>query len=307
MTDSAKRIVSLLPAATEWIFALGLGDQLVGVSHECDFPAKASTLARVTSSRIDGTQSSRQIDEQVRDHLETQTALYTLDEARLAELRPDVIVTQSLCNVCAVDRHAVVRAIAGRDCEVVDLHAVTFDQVFEDAEAICQAAASTAKSRDSLRALRERSQQIRESANQRQDIPSQRSKRQDTRPTVTLLEWTDPLFCSGHWTPQLIEWAGGTDPIGVSGEPSRQISFEVLRQTDPDMLLVACCGLDLDRSKAEWNKLRRDPGWQDLRCVRTNQVIPFDGSAYFNRAGPRLVESLDEVAKLIRRWSDENL
>jgi iron complex transport system substrate-binding protein len=289
---SAKRIVSLLPSATEWISALGFGKQLVGVSHECDYPAEVASLPRVTSSRIKSDQTSRQIDDEVRRNLETQMALYSLNEDLLAELRPDLIVTQSLCNVCAVDHRAVDRIVSDWDCVVLDLHAVTFEQVLADAEVISNAVGSTAESRLAFESLSTRAGRVRENS----------ASRQTRRPNVTLLEWTDPLFCSGHWTPQLIQWAGGIDPIGVTGQPSREITFATLQQADPDLLLVACCGMDLDRTTAEWNALRRDTAWSKLRCVETEQVYSFDGSAYFNRSGPRLVESLEQVAALIERW-----
>ncbi len=287
---TAQRIVSLLPGATEWVCALGLTDRLVGVSHECDFPPAVNSLPRVTRSHIDVTAASHEIDAAVRQHSRDQASLYDLDVQSLHELQPDLILTQTLCNVCAVSEADVRRSLRGIDgCQLLDLSATTFEKVLWDAEAIIAATGSLPTSTTALANLRARISDVQQS-----------SEKNPHRLGVTLIEWADPLFCSGHWTPQLIEWAGGFDPIGGVGQPSRQISAEELIAADPDLLLVACCGLDAERNAAELESLSgRIADWSSLSCVKSGDVHVFDGSALFNRPGPRLVDALEMVAKLV--------
>ncbi|MDE0862994.1 MAG: ABC transporter substrate-binding protein [Rubripirellula sp.] len=291
MTD-AQRIVSLLPGATEWVCELGLADRLVGISHECDFPHHVTSLPRVSRSRIDSTKSSREIDEAVRSFSDARTPLYELDAATLASLQPDLILTQTLCNVCAVSEQDVLNCISGleKNCSILDLPARTFTDVFDDARAISEATGETNASCVAIELMQARIDKVCHSVDQRM------------RPTVTLLEWLDPLFCSGHWTPQVIQWAGGVDPIGQVGQPSKLLSFEQLAVADPDILLVACCGMDQHRTESELAAVAGSQGWQQLKAVRSQQVCTFDGSAFFNRPGPRLVDALEAVAGIISRW-----
>ena len=294
MTHEAQRIISLLPGATEWVCWLGLQDALIGVSHECDYPPEVNLLPRVTRSRIDTQQSSSQIDAAVRSHSETRTPLYDLDTEMVVQLKPDLILTQSLCNVCAVSERDVLRCVSelSESCRLLDLDAQTFAQVMEEATAISVASGECEASTRAIESLHDRVARVQE----------QSSSRSGPRPVVTLLEWVDPLFCSGHWTPQLIQWAGGDDPIGRSGQRSRVISKSELMSANPDILLVACCGMDADRTRAELSILERFEGWSELRCVQRGHVHVFDGSAYFNRPGPRLVDTLESVALLVRQW-----
>ena len=297
MTKDARRIVSLLPGATEWVCELGLANRLVGVSHECDYPPPVNSLPRVTKSRIDSRQSSSQIDADVRQHSDSRTPLYDLDRETLSRLQPDLILTQSLCNVCAVSERDVLQCISAfsDDCQLLDLRAETFHQVLADASSISAATGRRDASAQAIDSLRRRVDRVREQG------PL------SLRPVVTLLEWVDPLFCAGHWTPQLIEWAGGNDPIGQSGKPSRVIDPRELLAADPDILLVACCGMDIDRTRSELGLLERIEGWMRLKCVNTDQVHAFDGSAYFNRPGPRLVDALEAVANLVTQWQADRV
>ena len=284
-----KRIVSLLPGATEWVCELGLADQLVGVSHECDFPAIVSSLPKVTRSRIDVNSTSTEIDQAVRSHSESRTPLFDLDATSLLTLEPDLILTQTLCNVCAVNESSVrdcVKQLAS-PCELIDLRATTFDSVLDDARQIIQATDQRSASNRALCELMARVDRVRDD--------SAHTK----RPRMVLLEWTDPLFCAGHWTPELISWAGGTDPIGKAGQPSRQIETEELFAADPEILLIACCGLDQHRCQIEWQELKSRMDVRSLSCVQNEQVHIFDGSAWFNRPGPRLVDALEAVSALI--------
>ncbi len=291
MTD-VRRIVSLLPGATEWVCELGLTDRLVGISHECDFPQDVHSLPSVTRSRIDPTQSSREIDRAVRSFSESRTPLYELDAARLASLQPDLILTQTLCNVCAVSERDVLNCVGDfeQPCEILDLTARTFTEVLSDAHAISKVNGEIIASRSAIQRMQMRIDKVRESVDQK------------TRPTVTLLEWLDPLFCSGHWTPQLIHWAGGVDPIGQMGQPSSVLSLDQLVAANPDILLVACCGLNQQRTERELAALTGSEPWQALDAVGRQQVFCFDGSAFFNRPGPRLVDALETVAGIVARW-----
>lgn len=282
------------------MFALGVGERLVGVSHQCDYPAAVRQLPAVTRSRVNLTNdaSSGQIDAAVRESSESQTPLYDLDVERIGELNPDLILTQTLCNVCAVSENDVLRAV-GRvpdGCMVVDLRGQTFVDVLADARMMVDVTGGAAVSFAAVESLEKRIAAIRDRGDMRNESESV------TRPRVTLLEWIDPLFCAGHWTPELIRWAGGTDPIGQAGERSRQIDFAELRRADPDVLLIACCGLSVERARVDLEILKKEEGWDGLKCVSNDQVHLFDGSAWFNRPGPRLVDALSAVARLVDDW-----
>lgn len=297
LRGDVNRIISLLPSATEWVCALGMGDALVGISHQCDYPATVADLPRVTRSLIDTRVSSQAIDREVRRHSDTQTSLYQLDSETIRRLNPDLILTQTVCNVCAVSYAELMDSVAllPGGCQVIDLRGQTLVDVLADARTIADLAGDSPTAARLIAALEQRIATVRDSA---------ATDRRDT-PRVTLLEWTDPLYCAGHWTPQLIEWAGGIDPIGAVGRRSRQIEMGELTQADPDILLVACCGLDASRGKRELDRLAKKPDWQRLRCVQQNNLHVFDGSAWFNRSGPRLVDALEAVAQIIRRWHDQ--
>lgn len=297
-TGNAKRIVSLLPAATEWLFSLGLGDRVVGVSHDCDYPADVRSIPTVSHSKVDAhftsdDPTSAEIDALVRQFSESRTPLYELDRDQIGQLNPDLILTQTLCNVCAVSELDVIAAVGKvpNGCMLVDLRGQSFVDVLAEARMLIDATGSQPESVSALQDLEHRIARIRQQVDG--DLPS---------PSVTLLEWVDPLFCAGHWTPELIEWAGGVDPIGRTGETSSQIRWQELRDADPDILLVACCGRDENQAERDLDSLRQQDWFTQLDCVRNEQVHLFDGSAWFNRPGPRLVDALEAVAMLIAKW-----
>jgi len=257
----------------------------------------------VTKSKVDPSMSSREIDEVVKSFSDTKTSLYELDETLLTSLKPDLILTQNLCNVCAVSERDVLRCAGNleQECSILDLPARSLTDVLDDARAIWQATGRTPDGAIAMETLDNRIAKVRDAVEKRScsDHPS--------RPAVTLLEWLDPLYCSGHWTPQLIDWAGGVDPIGQVGQPSRVLTWDELVEADPDILLVACCGMDEARTKtelAEATSGTRAAGdwWQNLHAVRKQHVHTFDGSAFFNRPGPRLIDTLETVARLIDKW-----
>ncbi len=282
------RTVSLLPAATEMVCLLGLGDQLVGVSHECDYPpAAVAGLPRVTASLIPADATSAQIDALVCERVAGRRPLYHLDSGSLAALRPDLIVTQALCDVCAVDEAEVCRVAAslpGRP-RVVNLEPTSLAGVFDAIGSV--AAAAGADGTAAVAGLQARVRAVADGAG-------------SSRPTVVFLEWLDPPFCGGHWNPELVELAGGRERIGRAGEPSRRITWADVAAADPDVIVAAPCGFNLPRARAELALLAADPAWADLRAVRAGRVFAFDGSALFNRPGPRLVDSAEHLAAALR-------
>lgn len=281
------RIVSLLPSATEMICALGLRDQLVGVTHECDFPASVLPLPKVTRTLIPSDASSSQIDAMVRERARTKAALYQLDLATLQTLQPDLIVTQALCDVCAVDETEVRQAACAMSWQpqIINLEPMSLHDVFESMGIVARAAGAAEEGRAAIAEL-----------SRRTHLVADRCREIADRPSVVFLEWFDPLFCGGHWNPQLVELAGGRELIGKPSERSRSIAWEQLRAADPDILFIACCGFSVDRAMADLPSLRQKPGWEDLSAVKNERVYLADGSAYFNRPGPRLVDSLEMLA-----------
>lgn len=286
----ATRIVSLLPSATEIVCALGLESALVGVTHECDYPAFVRDLPKVTQTLIPHDATSREIDALVRERLETERALYTLDMTVLEALAPDLIVTQALCDVCAV-ADAEVRAAACRlpgAPPVVNLEPLTLDDVFAAIEAVAIAAGVPERGPAVVGALRARV-----------DAVATRAATSTTRPRVALLEWLDPPFSCGHWSPELVRLAGGVEGLGREGIASRTLRWDEVLAWQPEIVFVACCGFDVDRTLQDVAHLDVVPGWSRLPAVRDGRVFVADGSQYFSRPGPRLVDSLEILAHAI--------
>lgn len=281
------RIVSLLPSATEIVCALGLRDRLVGVTHECDYPPSVARLPRVTRTLIPHDAASSEIDVLVRERLRTRRALYTLDMETLERLRPDLIVTQALCDVCAVAeeevREAACRLLGAP--RVLNLEPLSLQDVFQSIRQVGVASGVDKRAATVVAELRGRVERVVE-----------RSRRLPLRPRVTLLEWIDPPFTCGHWNPELVEMAGGIEGIGRAGAPSRTMRWDELRAWAPEALCIACCGFTVERTLRDLPILARQPGWSDLPCVRNGRVYIADGSAYFSRPGPRLVDSLEMLA-----------
>lgn len=279
------RIVSLLPSATEIVCALGLEDRLVGVTHECDYPPAVRGLPKVTRTLIPTDVTSGEIDRLVSEQLQTTKALYQLNLPLLKELRPDVILTQSLCDVCAVSPNDVQTALAqwpGAP-RVINLEPQSLDGLFE---AIRQVASAVGVSADhTIRQLRGRVEAV-----------ATRLATVTARPRVALLEWLDPPFSSGHWNPELVRIAGGIEGLGAEGRRSRRLRWDEVLAWAPEVMVIACCGFDAERACRDAAGVRSIAGWQDLPAVRSGRVYVADGSQYFNRPGPRLVESVELLA-----------
>jgi iron complex transport system substrate-binding protein len=281
------RIVSLLPSATEIVCSLGLEDQLVGVTHECDYPPTIRGRAKVTRTLIPADAESAEIDRLVVERVGAGRALYTLDLAMLEELRPDLIVTQSLCGVCAVaegEVQAAVCTLPGRP-RVVNLEPTSLREVLESVGTVADAAGVADRGPPVVDSLRERI-----------DAVVARSVTARDRPRVVLLEWIDPPFSCGHWSPELVRLAGGVEGLGREGEPSRRARWEEILEWQPEVLVIACCGFDVERTLRDLPILAAQRGWSELACVREDRVYVVDGSAYFSRPGPRLVDSLEILA-----------
>ncbi len=281
------RIVSLLPSATEIICVLGLEDQLVGVTHECDYPPFVRRLPKVTRSLIPTEASSGEIDRLVRERLRTDRALYTLDLPVLQVLRPDLIVTQALCDVCAVAEDEV-RAAA---CtlpdgpRVINLEPQTLSEVLTSIREVATTAGVDRYGEEVIRELSARVEKV-----------VARTAGLEHRPRVALLEWLDPPFSCGHWSPELVRLAGGIDGLGQEGRPSRTLRWDEVLTWQPEVVFIACCGFSVERTSCDLPTLRSVPGWQDVPAVRSDRVYVTDGSHYFSRPGPRLVDSLEILA-----------
>ena len=284
------RIVSLLPSATEIVCALGLEDALVGVTHECDHPSSVLRLPKVTRTLVPTDASSREIDGIVRDRLGAGSALYALDHAVLEGLRPDLIVTQALCDVCAVaedEVRAAARRMPGRP-RVLNLEPETLDEVLGCVREVAEAAGCPDRGESVIASLRARVDQV---------IAKNRDVAR--RPRVALLEWLDPPFSTGHWNPELIRLAGGEDGLGREGAKSVALRWEQVVAYRPEAIVIACCGFTAERALQETGALASVEGWADLPAVRDGRVLVADGAAYFSRPGPRLVDSLELLAHAI--------
>ncbi|HWP64963.1 MAG TPA: cobalamin-binding protein [Candidatus Limnocylindria bacterium] len=281
------RVVSLLPAATEIAAALGCADRLVGVSHECDFPAEVASLPRVTRCAIHGNAlPSAETDRWVRETLASSGTLYTLEEDLVRALAPDVIVTQRLCDVCAVgyDTVTAFAATLPGPPRVVNLEPVRLADVFADVRRIADALAVPERGEACVAALAARVDAVR-----RQTAGAPRRR-------CVVLEWIDPPFRGGHWTPDVVAAAGGIDPLGRAGEQAAAVPWDAVRAADPEVLVLACCGYPIERTLADLPHLVARPGWGDLTAVRTDDVWVLDGSAYMSRPGPRLVDTIEILA-----------
>jgi iron complex transport system substrate-binding protein len=285
------RIVSLLPSATEILCALGFEDQLVGRSHECDFPHSVTRLPSLTSPKFNPEGTSAEVDQRVKAILAEALAVYRVDADRLRELKPDLIVTQSQCDVCAVSMREVEDAVAqwtGTQPKVVSLAPYALREVFDDMEHVATALGAADRGREVVGRLTQRIKAI-----------ETRASSATSRPRVVCIEWIDPLMAAGNWMPELIAMAGGVNLLGKAGEHSPWMKFEELAAADPDVVLIAPCGFNMDRTASELPVLTGRPEWTGLKAVHSRQVFLGEGNQYFNRPGPRIVESLEILAEIL--------
>ncbi len=285
------RIISLLPAATEMAAALGLMEDVVGVSHECDFPKEANARPRVTHCPVHNAGlTSVEVDQWVRRALQDKGTIYTIDEPLLRELRPDVILTQKLCDVCAVSYGTVARlaeTLPGPP-KVVNLEPTSLADIFDDIRGVAEACGVPDRARGVIAKLSERVRAV-----------QLRADRISHRPRCFLMEWVEPPFCSGHWGPELVEIAGGGDSLGRRHEPSAQVNWREVIDTRPEIMVLALCGYDINRAQRDYELLRSFPDFDSLPAARGGEIYLVDASAYFARPGPRIVESLEILAGIL--------
>lgn len=286
------RVVSLLASATEIVCALGYRDALVARSHECDFPASVAMLPVVTHSKAGSEPTSAAIDRRVRTIVEQGLSVYRVDAERLRMLEPDLIVTQTQCDVCAVSEKDLDLALCqwtGAQPAIVSLTPNALDDVWRDIEAIAAALGAHSRGHAFVGQLRTRMGEV----SARALVPGE-------RPRVACVEWIDPLMAAGNWMPELVAMAGGTNLFGVAGLHSPWMRWEDLVAADPDIILVLPCGFDITRARREMPALSARAEWPSLSAVKSGRVFLLDGSQYFNRPGPRLAESLEILAELLR-------
>ncbi len=284
---SKKRIVSLLPSCTEIVCTLGCAGQLVGRSHECDFPPEIQSLPVCTSARLDPTASGAEIDRQVKSLLERALSIYEVDAARIKQLRPDLILTQDQCEVCSVSVADVRKALPNAP-EILSVSPRRLADVWKDIQTIADAAGVGEEGRARLLQLKHRVVDV-----------IQKTCMIQKRPSVACVEWLDPLMVAGNWVPEMVDLAGGRDLIGTAGAHSAWMEWEKLARSDPDAIVLMPCGFDLERTRRESGSLTNRRGWRDLRAVKSKNAFVTDGNHYFNRPGPRVVESIEILAEML--------
>jgi iron complex transport system substrate-binding protein len=277
------RVVSLLPSATEIVCALGCRDRLVGRSHECDFPPEVAALPALTAAKVDPGAGTAEIDRDVRRLVEQGLSVYRIDSEALARAAPDVVITQDQCQVCAVslgEVEAAVRTLAGRDVRVVSLSPLSFADVLRDVLRVAAALGVDARGAAVVDTMSARLARVRRAA-------------RGERPRLVHVEWMEPLMVGGHWIHELAEAAGAVHGLGVRDARTEPVAWDAVRSYDPEVVVIAPCGFDVPRSRRDLGLLTSRPGWSDVAGVRAGRVFVADGNAFFNRPGPRLVETAE--------------
>jgi iron complex transport system substrate-binding protein len=282
------RIVSLLPSATEILFGIGAGDEVVGVTHECDYPPEALALPKLTSASTPGS-TPAEIDRHVRAAVHAGSSLYHLDSALLAQLKPDLIVTQELCAVCAVSYEIVDSAAKHlrSDPRVISLEPISVQDVLANITQLGEITGHSAEARNLVERLESRVAAL-----------GARTAGTAKRPRTLVLEWTDPPMSAGHWIPELVELAGGTPILANPGANSRRLEWSAIAHADPEVVVVAPCGFDLGKTRRAIEELDSVETWRSLAARRAGRVLALDGNAYLSRPGPRLVDA----AEIVERW-----
>jgi iron complex transport system substrate-binding protein len=285
------RIASLLPSATEIVCALGLADQLVGVSHECDYPPDVvRDLPKLTYSTLPPGLSSAAIDAEVSARLRRGESLYRVDEALLAALQPDVIITQELCDVCAVAFGDVCHVAANLpgNPRVISLTPPGLEAIFADVRVVAAALGVAARGERLVARLRARVERVAEAV----------QRYVTYRPRVFAMEWLDPPFAAGHWVPEMIALAGGHEVLGIAGQPSFRLTWEQVIAAQPEIVLLIPCGYDADAARREWEALPKPSGWETVPAARDGRIYPFDANSYCSRPAPRVVDGIEQLARL---------
>ena len=284
------RIVSLIPSSTEIIAALGFKECIVGRSHECDYPAGVSSLPVITSPKYEPDGTSYAIDERVMALLQEGVSIYRVDATLLDALKPDVIVTQSQCQVCAASLEDVAEAVCqmvSSQPRIVSLEPNSLDDIWADIHKVAETLGAHARGVQLVEEIQAGMEAI---ADQCADLP---------KPRVATIEWMEPLMAGGNWMPNLVEMAGGENLFGEAGKHLPWMQWDSLKAADPDVLIVIPCGFSIEQTRQDMQALRGLPGWEDLAAVKTGKVFLVDGNQYFNRPGPRLLTSLEILAEML--------
>ena len=288
--DNTKRIISLLPSSTEIAASLGHGDQLVGRSHECDFPVGLDHLPVLTSPKFNPQGSSFAINKEVSEILKYGLSVYELNTGLLEELQPDIILTQSQCEVCAVSMKDVEEAVCqlvSSSPAVVNLEPNSLQDVFNDIVKVGEALGEEEKASTLTREIQEQLGQIRDKVT---GLPC---------PKIACIEWLDPIMLAGNWVPEMVEIAGGENVLSAKDEHSHYFKWEQVQAADPDVIAIMPCGFDILRTLEEMHLLMEQPGWVGLKAVKNEQVFVTDGNQFFNRPGPRVKESVEILAEIL--------
>ncbi|PKB60896.1 MAG: hypothetical protein BZY79_06640 [SAR202 cluster bacterium Casp-Chloro-G4] len=286
------RICSFLPSATEIVYALGLGDSLMAVSHECDFPTEALAKPKVVRSKFDASSlSGKEIDRVVSEMYARGERIYEVDQKALEELKPELVLTQELCDVCAVSYEDVQQAVVQLEMPpvVMSLDPGSIGDVLQDIENVGRFTGTLPRAKEIAAELQSRIYKVRSQAASAED-----------KPRVACIEWLEPTIVAGHWVPEMVEMAGGVDALAEPGQPSKRITMDDLRNADPDVLLMMPCGMGVTRGVKELSGLENLGEWKELRAVREGRAYMADASAYFSRSGPRLVDALELLAQVVQ-------
>lgn len=290
-TISDKRIISLLPAATEIVCALGLRQNLVGRSHECDYLEAVKELPVCSDANMDHNLSSAEIDKRVKEILSEALSVYTVNREQIKALQPDVVITQAQCDVCAVSLAEVKQALENyldKPAQIISLEPQTLNDIFRDIENVAASLNVTARGEALIEELQERV-----------DIIKHKLKFIENKPTVACIEWLEPMMVSGNWIPELVDVAGGVSILAESGKHSPYVEWVDIRLADPEIIVLMPCGFGIERTMKEINILLEQPGFADLKAVKSNRIYIADGNHYFNRPGPRIVDSIEILAEII--------
>lgn len=285
-----QRVLSLLSSTTEIIYALGCGDRLVGRSHECDYPAEVSELPICTIPKFNVDGTSREVDDEVKSLVQSALSIYYINEKLLKELKPDIIFTQSQCEVCAVsvsDVENALKNITGLSSRVISVEPNSIEDIFNDILTIAEILNVRKKGKELVELIKAK-------IDSTEKIVYQKSS-----PSVAAIEWIDPLMAAGNWVPQLIRVAGGKNLFGEAGKHSPWMKYNDLVEQDPEIIIVMPCGYDIKKSLIEIKTLESKKGWGSLKAVRNRNVYITDGNQFFNRPGPRIIESLEILLEII--------
>jgi iron complex transport system substrate-binding protein len=287
-----KKIISLLPSATEIVCALGYESQLVGRSHECDFPESVKDLPVCSKAKLTNALSSKEIDTNVKRILTEALSLYEIDIEKIRSLAPDIIITQDQCKVCAVNLDDVrnsLQDIIGKEIELISLHPDSLEDILNDIILIAEKIG-----------MKERGIELAEELTERYELVQHKVKFVKNRQKVLCIEWLEPLMAAGNWTPELIEIAGGDFVLSEKHKHSPWLKWEQIVAEDPDMIIIAPCGFTIERTLQETHLLTEQKEWNELKAVKNNKVFIADGNYYFNRSGPRIIDTIEILAEIIQ-------